>query len=45
MTGEGTTRYRDVIKIESGLHRTLTSSALVNGEWVHFGTSIYTKMK
>lgn len=45
MTGEGTTRYRDVITIESELHRTLTSSAFVNGEWVHFGTSIYTKMK
>lgn len=45
MTGEGTTRYRDAITIADKDHRTLNSSALVNGEWVHFGTTLYTKLK
>lgn len=46
MTGEGTTRYRDVIEIKSPDHRTLTSSALgPDGNWVQFGVSNYRRVK
>jgi len=41
----GTTRYRDVIEMKSADHRTLTSSALVDGEWVQFVTAHYRKTK
>lgn len=33
--------YRDVIEIKSPDHRTLTSSAQVEGEWVQFATADY----
>lgn len=41
----GRTRYRDVIEFKSDEHRTLTSSALVDGEWVQFVTAHYRKTK
>ncbi len=41
----GRTRYRDVIEFKSDLHRTLTSFALVDGEWVQFVTANYRKVK
>lgn len=41
----GRTRYRDVIEFKSDEHRTLTSSALVDGEWVQFMTANYRKAK
>ena len=37
----GNTMYRDVIEIKSPDHRTLTSSVLVEGEWVQFVTAEY----
>ena len=36
-----TAKYRDVIEIKSADHRTMTSSALVEGEWVEFVTMNY----
>jgi hypothetical protein len=42
---KGDTRYRDVIKFNSADHRTLTSSALVDGKWVQFMTADYRKTK
>lgn len=42
---KGNTKYRDVIEIKSADHRTLTSSALVDGEWVQFVTADYRKTK
>ncbi len=41
----GRTRYRDVIEFKSDVHRTLTSFALVDGEWVQFVTANYRKVK
>lgn len=41
----GKTRYRDVIEIKSEDLRTLTSSALVDGEWVRFGGATYRRTK
>lgn len=41
----GRTRYRDVIEFKRDEHRTLTSSALVDGEWVQFVTATYRKVK
>lgn len=41
----GRTRYRDVIEFKSDEHRTLTSFALVDGEWVQFVTANYRKVK
>lgn len=41
----GRTRYHDVIEFKSAEHRTLTSSALVDGEWVQFMTAHYRKTK
>lgn len=40
---KGNTNYRDVIEFKSADHRTLTSSALVDGEWVQFMTAHYRK--
>ena len=34
-----TTKYRDVIEIKSPDHRTLTSSAMFEGQWVQFATA------
>jgi hypothetical protein len=42
---KGDTKYRDVIEFKSEDHRTLTSSALVDGTWVQFGTANYRKTK
>lgn len=39
------TRYRDTIEIKSADLRTLTSSALVDGEWVRFGGATYRRTK
>jgi len=41
----GNTRYRDVIEFKGDEHRTLTSSALVDGEWVQFVTATYRRTK
>lgn len=37
----GSTMYRDVIEFKSAAHRTLTSFARVEGEWVQFGSASY----
>ena len=37
----GTAMYRDVIEIKGENHRTLTSFAQVEGEWVRFATAHY----
>jgi len=42
---KGKTKYHDVIEIKSPDHRTLTSSALVDGKWVKFMTAHYRKTK
>ncbi len=42
---KGNTKYRDVITFKSADHRTLTSSALVDGKWVQFMTAHYRKTK
>ncbi len=42
---KGKTKYRDVIEFKSPDHRTLTSSALVDGKWVQFSTANYRKAK
>jgi len=42
---KGLTKYRDVIEIKSPTHRTLTSSANVDGKWVQFVTANYRKTK
>ena len=42
---KGNTKYRDVIEFKSADHRTLTSSALVDGKWVQFATANYRKTK
>jgi hypothetical protein len=42
---KGNTRYRDAIEFKSTDHRTLTSSALVDGKWVQFATANYRKTK
>ncbi len=42
---KGLTKYRDVIEIKSPDHRTLTSSANVDGKWVQFVTANYRKTK
>jgi hypothetical protein len=40
------TKYRDVIEVKSADHRVLTSSAQdENGEWVHFMTAHYRRIK
>lgn len=39
--GKGKVRYRDVIEFKSADHRTLTSSAFMDGEWVEFATADY----
>ncbi len=41
----GKTRFRDAIEFKSDDLRTLTSSALVDGQWVQFGTSTYHRTK
>lgn len=43
--GKGDMLYRDVIEIKSADHRTLTSSAMVEGEWVQFATANYRRTK
>jgi predicted enzyme related to lactoylglutathione lyase len=40
---KGDMPYRDVIEFKSADHRTLTSSAFVDGEWVQFMTANYRK--
>jgi hypothetical protein len=42
---KGNTKYRDVIEFKSPDHRTLTSSAHVDGKWVQFVTANYRKTK
>ncbi|MCC6358569.1 MAG: DUF1579 domain-containing protein [Phycisphaerales bacterium] len=42
---KGNTKYRDTIELKSPDHRTLTSSALVDGKWVQFMTAHYRKAK
>lgn len=42
---KGDTRYRDVIELKSADHRTLTSSALVDGKWIQFLQANYRKTK
>lgn len=42
---KGEMRYRDVIEFKSADHRTLTSSALVDGKWVQFVTANYRRTK
>ena len=42
---KGLTKYRDVIEFKSAEHRTLTSSANVDGKWVQFVTADYRKTK
>jgi hypothetical protein len=42
---KGNTKYRDVIEFKSADHRTLTSSALVDGKWQQFMTADYRKRK
>jgi hypothetical protein len=38
-------KYRDVIEIKSADHRTLTSSAYMDGKWVQFVTANYRRTK
>lgn len=38
-------KYRDVIEIKSEDHRTLTSSAFVDGQWVQFGVVNYRRAR
>ena len=38
-------KYRDVIEIKSADHRTLTSSAFMDGQWVQFGVTNYRRAK
>jgi hypothetical protein len=38
-------KYRDVIEIKSADHRTLTSSAFMDGKWVQFGVTNYRRAK
>jgi len=42
---KGDTQYRDVIEFKTPDHRTLTSSAMVDGEWVQFMTANYRRVK
>lgn len=42
---KGDTQYRDVIEFKSADHRTLTSSAMVDGEWIQFMTAHYRRVK
>ena len=42
---KGMTKYRDVIEFKSADHRTLTSSALADGQWVQFVKADYRKKK
>ncbi len=42
---KGNTKYRDTIELKSPDHRTLTSTALVDGKWVQFMTAHYRKTK
>lgn len=41
---KGSTRYRDVIEFKSADHRTLTSFANVDGNWVQIVTANYRRM-
>lgn len=42
---QGKTKFRDVFEFKSADHRVLTSSALMNGQWVQFATANYRKTK
>lgn len=42
---KGDTKYRDAMEFKSPDHRTLTSSALVDGEWVQYMTANYHRVK
>lgn len=44
-TSKEKVKYRDVIEIKSADHRTLTSSAFVDGKWVQFATASYRRTK